>query len=47
MLFRSYTENFDQYWQRLLDYDTPELRGDEWTASPLPDDAPAAARKQA
>lgn len=43
-----YTENFDQYWQRLLDYDTPELRGDEWTASPLPDDAPApAARKQA
>lgn len=43
-----YAENFDQYWQKLLDYDTPELRGDEWTASPLPDDAPApAARKQA
>jgi len=42
-----YTENFDQYWQRLLDYDTPELRGDEWTASPLPDSADLAARKQA
>ncbi|KQY16791.1 FAD-dependent oxidoreductase [Rhizobium sp. Root73] len=42
-----YTENFDQYWQRLLDYDTPELRGDEWTASPLPDNTQTAARKQA
>ena len=42
-----YAESFDQYWQRLLDYDTPELRGDEWTASPLPDDAPTAVRKQA
>jgi cation diffusion facilitator CzcD-associated flavoprotein CzcO len=35
---RLYSENIDQYWQRLLDYDTPELRGDEWTESPLPDD---------
>jgi cation diffusion facilitator CzcD-associated flavoprotein CzcO len=42
-----YTENFDQYWQRLLDYDTPELRGDEWTASPLPGDATRVDRKQA
>lgn len=42
-----YTENFDQYWQRLLDYDTPELRGDEWTASPLPGSTQNTARKQA
>ncbi len=42
-----YTENFDQYWQRLLDYDTPELRGDEWTASPLPGCTQNTARKQA
>ncbi|MGS1096309.1 NAD(P)-binding domain-containing protein (plasmid) [Aquamicrobium terrae] len=34
-----YVENFDQYWQQLLDYDMPELCGDEWTASPLPDEA--------
>jgi len=31
-----YSESFDRYWQQLLDYDTPELRGDEWTESPLP-----------
>lgn len=37
-----YDESFDQYWQRLLEYDKPELQGDEWTASPLPDDAQAA-----
>lgn len=42
-----YIENFDRYWQRLLDYDTPELRGDEWSASPLPDDERTAARRQA
>ncbi len=35
---RLYVENFDQHWQRLLAYDTPELQGDEWTATPLPDD---------
>jgi cation diffusion facilitator CzcD-associated flavoprotein CzcO len=35
---RLYSEDLDRYWQRLLAYDTPELRGDEWTASPLPDD---------
>ena len=33
-----YAEGFDRYWQQLLDYETPELRGDEWTASPLPDE---------
>lgn len=38
-----YAENFDRHWQDLLDYDTPELRGDEWTASPLPEDAVASA----
>lgn len=42
-----YEENFDQYWQRLLDYDTPELRGDEWTASALPDDDADSIRRQA
>jgi cation diffusion facilitator CzcD-associated flavoprotein CzcO len=42
-----YEENFGQYWQRLLDYDTPELRGDEWTASPLPDGETLDDRKQA
>lgn len=35
-----YAEGFDRHWQGLLDYETPELWGDEWTASPLPDDAP-------
>ena len=42
-----YVRDFETYWQRLLDYDTPELRGDEWTASALPDDARASARLQA
>lgn len=31
-----YKENIDLYWLRLLDYSTPELRGDEWTPSDLP-----------
>ena len=34
---RLYQENFAQHWQALQDYSTPELQGDEWTASPLPD----------
>ena len=34
---RLYQENFEQHWQALLDYSTPELQGDEWKASPLPD----------
>lgn len=42
-----YAQDFDHYWQRLLDYDVPELRGDEWTASPLPDSDETTARKQA
>lgn len=32
-----YAEDIEQHWQRLLDYATPELKGDEWTASALPD----------
>ena len=32
-----YSEDIEQHWQRLLDYATPELKGDEWTASDLPD----------
>lgn len=32
-----YSEDIEVHWQRLLDYDTPELKGDEWTASELPD----------
>lgn len=42
-----YKESFDHHWQRLLDYDTPELQGDEWTASPLPVDEPDTVRKRA
>jgi hypothetical protein len=42
-----YKENFEQHWQRLVDYDTPELRGDEWAASPLPEGGQDLARKQA
>ncbi|WP_275787366.1 NAD(P)-binding domain-containing protein [Pararhizobium gei] len=42
-----YEEDFDHYWQRLMDYETPELRGDEWTASPLPEGEETTARKQA
>ena len=36
---RFYAEDIEQHWQRLQDYDTPELRGDEWTATELPDDS--------
>jgi hypothetical protein len=35
---RLYSEDIQQHWERLLAYDTPELRGDEWTASELPDE---------
>ncbi len=42
-----YAENLEQYWQLLLDYKKPELQGDEWTASPLPDDECGDARRQA
>ena len=33
---RLYVEDVEIHWQRLLDYDTPELQGNEWTESPLP-----------
>ncbi|WP_424990556.1 NAD(P)-binding domain-containing protein [Fluviibacterium sp. S390] len=31
-----YTEDVDTHWQGMLDYDTPELDGTEWTESDLP-----------
>ncbi len=43
---RFYTEDIEAHWQRLLAYETPELRGDEWVASELPDGASAAAAIQ-
>ncbi|MGH1480935.1 MAG: NAD(P)-binding domain-containing protein [Geminicoccales bacterium] len=33
-----YREDIKAHWQRLQDYEKPELHGDEWTESPLPDD---------
>ena len=32
-----YREDIEAHWQRLQDYSKPELKGDEWTESPLPD----------
>lgn len=32
-----YGEDIEYHWQHLKDYDTPELRGDEWTPRNLPD----------
>ena len=32
-----YGEDIEHHWQHLQDYGTPELRGDEWTPSDLPD----------
>lgn len=32
-----YQEDIEVHWQRLQDYEKPELQGDEWTESPLPD----------
>lgn len=31
-----YQRDIEHHWQTLLDYDTPELLGDEWTASDIP-----------
>ena len=31
-----YREDIDQHWQALLDYDKPELLGDEWIESEPP-----------
>ncbi|MDH3658818.1 MAG: NAD(P)/FAD-dependent oxidoreductase [Alphaproteobacteria bacterium] len=33
-----YREDIEAHWQALQDYEKPELQGDEWTESPLPDD---------
>ncbi|WP_119388284.1 NAD(P)-binding domain-containing protein [Taklimakanibacter lacteus] len=42
-----YAENIEAHWQRLLAYDTPELKGDEWRGSELPEEAEEApARKR-
>ncbi|UYG00861.1 NAD(P)-binding domain-containing protein [Halomonas sp. GD1P12] len=35
---RFYQEDVERHWQQLQHYDAPELQGDEWTASPLPND---------
>ncbi len=32
-----YREDIEVHWQHLQDYEKPELQGDEWTESPLPD----------
>jgi cation diffusion facilitator CzcD-associated flavoprotein CzcO len=32
-----YREDIEAHWQRLQEYAKPELQGDEWTESPLPD----------
>lgn len=37
-----YREDIETHWQALLDYDTPELLGDEWRPSPLPRARPRA-----
>lgn len=31
-----YQQDVERHWQQFQDYDTPELLGDEWQASPLP-----------
>lgn len=36
MAARFYGADIERHWQHLQDYDTPELRGDEWTPSELP-----------
>lgn len=36
---RLYVEDVETHWQKLVDYETPELQGDEWTESPLPSPA--------
>jgi cation diffusion facilitator CzcD-associated flavoprotein CzcO len=43
---RFYAEDIERHWDILQAYDTPELRGDEWTASELPDDTEAPARRE-
>lgn len=36
MAARFYAEDIEKHWQGLVNYDTPELLGDEWTPSDLP-----------
>lgn len=36
-----YAEDVEAHWQGFLDYDTPELIGDEWVASDLPQEVDA------
>jgi cation diffusion facilitator CzcD-associated flavoprotein CzcO len=36
-----YSEEVETHWQAMLDYDTPELQGDEWEPTELPVDAAA------
>lgn len=39
-----YREDIETHWQRFQDYDTPELLGDEWRATPLPEQVEKGAR---
>jgi cation diffusion facilitator CzcD-associated flavoprotein CzcO len=41
-----YAEDIETHWQQLLDYTTPELKGDEWTATELPDGLEEPVRQQ-
>ena len=36
-----YCEDVEAHWQGFLDYDTPELNGEEWVASDLPQEVDA------
>jgi len=36
MTAKFYAEDIEKHWRTLQDYDTPELRGDEWTPTELP-----------
>ena len=36
MTAKFYAEDIEKHWRTLQDYDTPELRGDEWTPTDLP-----------
>jgi hypothetical protein len=47
MAARLFAEDVETHWQRFLDYQTPELLGDEWRESPLPNAQPAAEKVRA
>lgn len=40
-----YAEDIDKHWEAYLNYTTPELLGDEWTPSELPDSHPDVSTK--